>query len=94
MLLSEDSVSAIPRCCWLSTTKFLRRCISWRVSFLTDNKGALPLAVLETIWAIIAFVGLIQIVACTSSTKDSGGNINRRELVTGILPPPDLVLVE
>ena len=30
-------------------------------AYLTENKGALPLAVLETIWAIIALCGLFDI---------------------------------
>ncbi len=42
-------------------------------AFLTENKGVFPLAVLETIWAIIAIVGLVQIArsgaACSKKSE-------------------------
>ena len=38
-------------------------------ALLTVNNGALPLAVLELVWAIIAFVGIVQIVCGRAAVK-------------------------
>ena len=49
-------------------------------AYITDNSGALPLAVLETIWAAIALAGLVQIArarwsaaAAAAAAAGSGG---------------------
>ena len=38
-------------------------------AFITQNSGALPLAVLETIWAAIALVGLSRILAADVAAR-------------------------
>ena len=44
-------------------------------AYLTQDQGALPLAVLETIWAIIAVAGLVHVTAerCAAQTGGQAG---------------------
>jgi len=52
-------------------------------AYLTDNSGALPLAALETIWAAIALVGLVQIAwarwRAAAATTEGGAAAPRDE---------------
>ena len=41
-------------------------------AYITNNAGALPLAVLETIWAAIALAGLVQIAWARWSAASAG----------------------
>jgi hypothetical protein len=57
-------------------------------AFLTENKGAFPLAVLETIWAIIAVVGIIDIFRIRNKRAASPDSLTLAAPTPSAIAPP------